>query len=1043
MLSRFLLLILLLPATAVALQDIGYDLGVSPFGSRLRVFSLQGGQTAEAALSGGEHHVYILPGSERRVYSVELGQDGQELELKALSQDGTILLQTHCEENILCRNGLLFSSEAHQTILIVVESRPRRPRVHYNLYITGSSTVTERGWMALSAFEEMQQAEGLFADQSYDSVEGSIAGYQSALEKWRRLDDLQGEGEALRRLGDALLWIGKNGDALQRYIAAASVFRQARDARGEAYADLAVGAAMTHAGDASAAVDQLQLALTNFLSAWDRHGQALALYHLSNAYLNIGEARQALEKSQQSLDLLNALGDRHAGALAMLSMAAAEADLKDMPSAMQLYREALSILRQLDDRRNVATALANMGLMYSEMGDFQKALDSCEEALDTLREIADVAGQAQTLDNLGLIYHRSGDLESGYQFYLQALPLRKQAEDIAGEAATLNHLGQYYQDLGQSAKALESFQQSYDRSRATGARRNEAVALRNMAEAETSLHQTDAASSDLKRANDIFVQLGDIAGQASCLLAQARNSEDAGGSGAALDLYQKALVLIRTGNDRPGEAGTLLRIARIQRARRQFKQAAGNAEESIRILESIRSEFLSHSLRVSYLSASRDAYEFYADLLFDMHTADPGAGYDALAFRVSEGARARSLADLLAEKNLEHTTALPPPATLADVQQHLLEPDTVLLEFLIGKEKGFAWAVTRNECLMYPIARAADIQKLVLDLIQQLRSSDAGQQASGGGSGEKTRALLSEVAKLLLAPAAPLLKDKRILISADGSLQYLPFAVLQRPGSTRPLGIDHEIVYLPSATSLLLLREELTNRKPPAKTIALLADPVFDPADPRIKEPMGVQRWTRSAQSLSLTRIPFTRREAQSILDLVSPGQSWLSTDTNASRQTLESKQMQNYRYIHIATHGILDASNPDLSGLVLSLYDRNGTTLPGRITAADIFQLNLKADLVVLSGCSTALGKEVRGEGLIGMVRAFMYAGTPRVLASLWNVEDAATVEFMRHFYEGILKRKLSPAASLQETQRYIWKQKKWHSPYYWAAFLLVGEFR
>lgn len=1042
MLSRFLLLILLLEAPAAAFPDIGYDLGVSPFGARLEVFSLQGGQTAEAALSDGERHVYILPGSDRRVYAVELGQPGLDLELKALSQDGTILLTTHCEENILCRNKLLFSSEANRPILIVVESKPGQRRLHYNLYITGASTVTERGWMALSAFEETQQAEVLFANQSYDSVEGSIAKYKSALGKWQRLQDLQGEGEAFRRLGDALLWIGKNGEALQRYASATSVFRQVQDASGAAYADVAMGAAMTRVADASAAVNRLQLALAYFTSSGDLRGQALALHHLSNAYLSIGEARQSLEKSQRSLELWNAIGDRHAGALTMISMAAAEADLKDMQSAMQLYREALSTLRRLNDRRSVAIALANMGLMYSEMGEFQKALNSCEEALDTQRELGDVAGQAQTLDNLGVIYHHSGDLEKGYLFSMQALPLRQQAEDRAGEAATLNHLGQYYQDLGQSAKALESFQQSYDRSRTTGARRDEAIALRNMAEAETSLNQTESAATDLKHAGDIFVQVGDIAGQASCILAQARISEDAGGLDAALDLYQKALVLIRTGNDRPGEAGTLLRIARIQRARRQFKQAADNAEESIRILESIRSEFLSHSLRVSYLSATRDVYEFYADLLFDMHSVDPRAGYDALAFRISEGARARSFADLLAEKDLDRATVLPPPATLMDVQQRLLEPDTVLLEFLIGKEKGFAWAVTRTECLMYPIARAADVQKMVFDFVQLLRTFDAEQQTPGA-YGEKAQTLSSELAELLLVPAASLLKDKRILISGDGSLQYLPFAVLQLPGSSRPLGIDHQIVYLPSATSLLLLREELKDRKPPAKTIALLADPVFDPADPRIQAPTGVQRWTRSAQSLSLTRIPFTRREAQSILNLVPQSQSWLSTDSDASRQTLESKEMQNYKYIHIATHGILDASNPDLSGLVLSLYDRNGTPLAGRITATDIFQLNLKADLVVLSGCSTALGKEVRGEGLIGMVRAFMYAGTPRVLASLWNVEDAATVEFMRHFYDGILRRKLTPAASLQETQRYIWRQKRWHSPYYWAAFLLVGEFR
>lgn len=1036
----------------VASGDTGYDLGVSPFGVRLQVASIEPGDTVAAALAGGASYAYVMPAGGNRVFSMDLTQKGQGLEATVVSADGELLFQTHCADNVLCSGQLLFSAEPSQALVLTIRAAPASAVLQYTLFVKGSVAVSDRARLALDAFAGMQTAESLFASRTRASLEQALAAYSSTLVQWQRLQDQQGEAETLCRIGDTLGALGRSREAIDSYTRARAVFHQLRIAGSAAYMDVRIGEAMIRLADAPAALERLNGALAFFTEAANERGQARVLHDLGLTYYNIGDPTRALEYYRRSLDLWRSMGDHRAEALTLMSAAAAHAELKEAETAMGLYREVLSVLQQMNDSSGQAAALNGMALMYNEMGEYQKALDSCFRAL-SIRRPGDAQGQALTLDNLGLIYQNSGDLEKAYAFYQEALLLRRQAGDTAGEAATMNNLGQYYREIGDFRKALESFQQSYALIRWTGYLSGEATALRNIAQAELGLQDAEAAARDSQAAREIFAQLSDQSGEASCISLQAKIALQRGNLDEALKLYQDALSMIRPAGDRPGEASMLLDIARIQRSLHRRSEAATSVEESIRILESIRSEFLSHSLRVSYLSAGRDAYEFYVSLLYEMHLAQPDAGYAALAFRVSEGARARTFSDLLSEsldkmrtegdpaRPSEERPPLPAPVRLADVQQQLLEPNTVLLEFLTGKEESYAWAVTKTDCLMYPIPHRQELQQGVERMYQYLRSSDPDAEGRMDRVSEQEFwKLAADLGQQLLGPAASLMEGNRILISGDSALQYLPFSVLSLPGTATPIGVDHQLVYLPSATSLLLLRKEARSRTQPRDTLAVLADPVFDPADPRIQAP--AQRIASPPGALSLSRIPFTRREAQAILQLA-PGESYLATDSEASRQTLESAKIRKYRYIHIATHGILDTSNPESSGLVLSLYARNGALLPGLVTTADIFSLNLSADLVVLSGCSTALGKDVRGEGLSGMVRAFLYAGTQRVLASFWSVQDAATVELMTHFYSGIFKRKLSPAAALQETQRYMWNQKRWKSPYYWAAFMLSGEYR
>ncbi|MCP5113214.1 MAG: CHAT domain-containing protein, partial [bacterium] len=265
----------------------------------------------------------------------------------------------------------------------------------------------------------------------------------------------------------------------------------------------------------------------------------------------------------------------------------------------------------------------------------------------------------------------------------------------------------------------------------------------------------------------------------------------------------------------------------------------------------------------------------------------------------------------------------------------------------------------------------------------------------------------------------------------------------QPPGEDpTPLVVEHELVRLPSASTLAVLREQTAGRKEAENRLAVLADPVFDSDDPRLPE-QPASRGPGSSDGTRYPRLPSTRIEAEAIASLAPSGEAMTAIGLNASRALATSEELGRYRIVHFATHSILHHEHPELSGVALSMFDKQGQRQEGLLRLHDIYNLRLPAELVVLSACESYLGKEVRGEGLLGIVRGFMYAGASRVIASLWKVDDLATKELMVRFYRNVFDRGESPAAALRNAQIAMWQNPDWRSPYHWAAFVLQGEWR
>lgn len=310
-----------------------------------------------------------------------------------------------------------------------------------------------------------------------------------------------------------------------------------------------------------------------------------------------------------------------------------------------------------------------------------------------------------------------------------------------------------------------------------------------------------------------------------------------------------------------------------------------------------------------------------------------------------------------------------------------------------------------------------------------------------------------------MGPIGPELTGKRLVIVPDGALFYVPFGtLLLPPGSnfasltadTQTRLIDHyEISVVPSMTLVPLLRQQ-PEQTEPEKVLAVLADPVFYPTEKRkpgdstLAIPTsGSPVEASSRTSWVLTRLPYTRREADNISGFVPKENTLKALGLDANRGTVLSGKLNQYRYVHFATHGLVDVEQPEFSALALSMVDSQGHPQDGFLRLIDTYHLHLKAELVTLSACETGLGKEIAGEGLVGLTGGFFYAGSKRVVVSLWKVNDRATAELMTEFYRGIFVKKMAPAAALQEAQLYLKKQKKWSAPYFWAAFQLQGEWK
>ncbi len=737
-------------------------------------------------------------------------------------------------------------------------------------------------------------------------------------------------------------------------------------------------------------------------------------------------------------------------------------------------------MRETKHQEGEATMLANIGLVYQTLGEYQKAIDAHTKSLAIWRKFKHSKGEGASLNNIGVAYAELGDNQKALEHFEQALQCQRAVNDSRNLAGTLHNVGFLRVLLGEQQEALEMFGEALRIRRAIGDLAGEARTLAGMARAERDRGNLTEALGKIEAALKIVESV-----RAKIVEGELRASY-LGKTHNYYEVYIDALMRMHRLDPSKNHAVAAFETSERARARSLIETLAESRAEirngvdpalSARERE-LRQRIESKTDRLIRLLGGKHAEEQAADARREIESLE--IEYRQLQSQIrSSSPRYAALTQ-------------PQPLSLAEIQQQVLDDDSLLLEYSLGEERSYLWAVTRTSITGHELPPRKEIERAAnqaRDLLTawnrkvNFEASDEKRSRVARADAEYPKAAAA-LSRMLLGPVADQLGKKRLLIVADGALQYVPFAALPAPvtvgqrkvgtgrrrdeGTYVPLIVNYEVVSLPSASALAVLRKELAGRKPAPKTVAVLADPVFEDGDERLKSSAasgGAKRaagaQTRSAspafesdlsrsmrdlglgsEGFSLPRLPFTRKEAQTILSLAPADQRFAALDFAANQTTATSDKLAQYRYVHFATHGLLNPKHPELSGVVLSLFNEDGTEQDGFLRASEVYNLNLPADLVVLSGCQTALGKDVRGEGLIGLTRGFMYAGAARVMVSLWEVDDQATSELMGRLYRGMLgKRRLTPAAALREAQLSLWREKRWRSPYYWAGFTLQGE--
>jgi tetratricopeptide (TPR) repeat protein len=995
--------------------------------------SLEPGNPVEREIAGGQSHSYKITMSSGQYLHVMAAQLGIDVAVALFTSDGKKISEADSDHTIEGSETVSMIAGAPGAYLIEVRSPEKTAKTgRYEIKVKElrAATVEDKYRVAgESVFREAEQLQ----DGTLEAKRKSIEKYHEAMELYRRATDRHGEAQTFNNVGYVYWLLGETQKALEKYNEALSIRRALGDRRGEAATLNGIGLVYRSLGETQKALEKYNEALPLRRAVGDRRGEAQTLSNIGAVYRSLGDMRKALEKHNEALLIKRALGDRRGEAATLNNIGVVYDDLGEMRKAQEKYSEALLISRAVGDRRGEAATLTNIGAVYRSLGEMQKALEKYNEALLISRAVGDRREEAVTLTHIGAAYRSLGEMQKALEKYNEALPIFQAAGDRSWEANTLTNIGLVYLSLGETQKALEKHSEALPLRREVGDRRGEAHTLHNIGEVYQSLGEMEKALEKYNEALSLRREVGDRNGEADTLMRIAQVEQKRGNLIQARQTAEQAIglieslrtntasqelrasyfdsrheffetyidVLMQMHKQNPAGAFDAVALEVSERARaRSLLELLEEARTDIR--QGVDSSLLERELSLQQLLNAKAAAQ--VSLLNRKHTPEQAdAAAKEIAAITTEYEEVQ--AQIRARNPRYAALTQPQPLGLTEIQQQALDEDTLLLEYALGEKRSYLWLVSQRSIDSYELPPRAEIEAAARRVYELFTA----RPKRGTPPDPQLIAQAKALSNILLGPVAPRLGGKRLVVAAPGTISYLPFAALPAPedekrpaGGYEPLIAKHEVVSIPSASVLSIIRHETEGRQRAAKSVAVLADPVFEASDPRLasakngnssgetpaaqasdEELSGLTRAIRtmnfSDARAGFTRLAFSRQEAESIIAMTAKGTGLKATDFSASRALALSQQLSQYRVLHFATHGLLNSERPELSGLVFSLIDQEGKPQDGFLRLHEIYNLQLNADLIVLSACETGLGKEIKGEGLIGLTRGFMYSGAPR----------------------------------------------------------------
>ncbi|MBD1939233.1 tetratricopeptide repeat protein [Microcoleus sp. FACHB-68] len=907
----------------------------------------------------------------------------------------------------------------------------------------------------------------------------ALESYQQALAIYQEIGDKEGEGTTLNNIGFVYDNLGQYPKALEYYQQALAIDQEIGDKAGEGKVFNNIGSVYANLGQYPQALESYQQALAIVKEIGDKAGEGKMLNNIGFVYDSLGQYPEALEYYQQALAIAKEIGDKAGEGTRLNNIGFVYDNLGQYPKALESYQQALVIAKEIGDKAMQGTMLNNIGLVYDGLGQYPKALEYYQQSLAIRKEIGDKAGEGTALTNIGSVHHSLGQYPKAFESYQQALAIHQEIGNKAQEGITLNNIGLVYSSLGQYPKALESYQPALAIVKEIGDKTTEGTALTNIGSVYANLGQYPKALESYQQALAIHQEIGNKAGEGTALnnigfvyfnlgqypkaleyyqaaLAIHQETGNKAEEGTtlnnigfvydnlgqypkALESYQQALVIAKEIGGKAMQGTMLNNIGFVHHTQGKYSQAETTLLAAIEVLEPLRSPELKDDQKISIFEQQATTYRFLQQALVAQNKF-------VEALLIAERSRGRALVELLDSKLSQNPNNQPnlKPPTLPEIQQIASQQNATLVQYSIiyeqyqnqGKQewqqsKLYIWVIKPTGEIAY---KQVDLKKLLNTSLQDLvttsrddigvRSRSIFEVTTTNPLPENSTEKLQQLHQLLIAPIAGLLPknpDDRVIFIPQESLFLVPFPALQDEQG-KYLIEKHTILTAPAIQVLDLTHRQKHNTQRSVKDVLVVGNPTM----PKIQIGELVA---------NLDPLPGAEREAIQIAKLFN---TEALIGSKATKTTVMEK-MQQARIIHLATHGLLD----DFKGfgipgaIALAPLGKPDDVIDGLLTAGEIFDMKLQADLVVLSACDTGRG-DIKGDGVVGLSRSLIAAGVPSVLVSLWAVNDNSTAFLMNEFYRYLQQ---NPDKAVALRQAMLTTMKEYPNPKQWAAFTLIGE--
>jgi CHAT domain-containing protein/Tfp pilus assembly protein PilF len=830
----------------------------------------------------------------------------------------------------------------------------------------------------------------------------AIEYHQKALDLYEEIGDERGESEVLGGLG--LIYTSINYDTSLEYYKEALIKREKVDDR------ILMGNTLNSIGslyygifeDYSQALNYFDRAEVVRTELGDSLNLGRTIHLKASTLENLGQNELSLEYYKKSLRLNQSSGDQGRVAEALKNSGTILNNMGKYPEALEYLGKAEKAYRVLEDSTGLSDSFNQIGYVYLNLGDLNTALEKFNVAVSITKKLNDQWGLAGIYNNLGIMLQNAGRYEKALEYSTNALKIYEELKDQSSIIVSLNNIGTIYFDMKDYQKAEENYQRGLKICRELKVKDQEANYLLNLANAQSLTGRMDEA----------------------------------------LQNYQEGFKIARTLNSPDLAWKYITGLAEYYETTGEYDKVVELNDTALKILEGLRSTLPADEFRSTFMAKERYVFEDIIDLLETLYEKDRTKGYDKLAFLYAEQSKSRVLLDMLSKAELTFINEPgngnlrnPEPVSIDEAKTLCTDKNTVILEYSVGDSSSCLWVITQSDYKLFKLPRRKKLQ----EQIETIRFSLLDPQQGISDFFTNAGSLLYEE---LIRPAESFLtKKSKLILIPDGVLNYLPFEVLLTENKKPTANISYSdlpflvkkypVSYGQSASVLKTLISkpaEEAGKKAVDKRLLAMGDPLYED--------------TSFNLLIKYPRLGYTGKEIENISSYFAGGSSEIYLRNKATEENLKrNNELNKFNYIHFATHGLINEDKPDMSSLVLTSEKNSGED--GFLQAAEIFNLKLNADLVVLSACQTGLGKLVRGEGMVGLARAFMYAGTPSVLASLWSVSDMSTASLMGEFYKNLIKNKLSKADALRKAQLTLMSDKKYAHPFYWAPFILIGDWR